>query len=214
MFRRQTWKVLAFCVPIVIFSQNIFGYLNEQEMGYDRIINELSVKKVRHPSPRDPLDDVRIHGGLSLIHSQLNIRNFRGQNWTQFQNGLQVRLGIDLLSENWIAEGTVRSFETEQHHQISVGLKEFDLRLIYHYTTRNFLNLHLGCGLAARYLTLHNSKETIRYSTPASIVLIGLSTPLGSRFTLGADMGYRSSLISETIDRNSFNLEMGLMSHF
>ena len=184
-------------------------------MGYDSIVNQLNRESERSSVSRakataasapDALDSIWFHGGVGISTFMESVTFDDGSSIFIGQKGISVSGGIDLFSSNWIAEGTMRNFGETEDSPIHVALKEFDLKVIYHDTLARHLGFHAGGGLSARYMTIRRPGEaTLDYTTPSSVITGGIDYFLGDRVTVGLEAAARNSMISETIDRASYD---------
>jgi hypothetical protein len=131
------------------------------------------------------------------------------------ERGAQASLGIDLLSPEWVAEGSARSFSDADYVQNGVALKEFDLRVIYRPHLSENVVARMGAGLAARYLTVdRGGLGVFQYTTPASVGSLGVDVYLNQIFSVGAEASMRSALIAESVDQFSYDAAVRLDAHF
>ncbi len=205
--------------------------LAEEEDGnlinFDQILTRLNRTETKQNfiDDSDPFKNVLIHAGVSLISSNISILPENGKEFTSFIRGIEASLGIDLFSKNWSAEGAVRSFAKQENNKALYSLKEFDLRIVYRNHLAGRTKWRAGLGMAARYLNYSAKEqgvalaeasisEEIKYTTPASILFVGVEGYLNSSLSIGADISYRSSLIDETADKNTLEASIRLDTHF
>ena len=181
---------------------------DENYSGYDSIIHELSASThyKNTEAPKDPLDSVRFHLGVGMVSSRVSLDLPKGLAKEKSLHGFEARLGVDLFSPNWVAEGTVRSFDPEPFNGGQLSLKEFDLLLTYHFRPERPVDFTLGGGMAARYLEITGDTKgefARSNSTPMSVLSFGILANITPEFNVGAEVSYRSTLVSDTIDDNS-----------
>lgn len=205
----------------------------EEEIGYEGILHELSQNQTRESySPsKHPFDDVLFHMGVNFTSSHLNLILENGQKLSGFHSGIEATFGIDLFSKNWLAEGSVRTFGDSKMEQHEISLKEFDLKITYRNHLSQVLTFFTTFGLAARYLNyipapLANEEQgplqpsstqsltAKQFTTPSSLLAIGMATNIGQSFSLGLELGYRRSMISETIEKDALDAVLRLDTHF
>ena len=81
-----------------------------EELTYDQILSRLSQKKTYlQQDQSSPLDNVKIHVGMGFINTLSAFEVARSQE-QQLLTGLQLSVGIDLLSRNWYSEAAWRNF--------------------------------------------------------------------------------------------------------
>lgn len=213
-----------FASPLVQASASV----DEEEIGYEDIVKDLSkdVSKeqrraadnssrasTRQAGPQHSLDDVMIHGGVGFTH-MFGTLNQSGNRTHLSQRGIQATLGIDLFSDYWLAEGSARNFSSHDYGNTNVALKEFDLKIVYHNKFAPKLGLKLGGGLAARYMQVSNQLGTFDYTTPASVFTGGIELLAARNLTLAAEASARTALISETLDKNSYDMTVRIDANF
>jgi hypothetical protein len=214
--------LLAALIPALAQSQT-----DEDYVGYDAIIKDLNreiatpsqgtsrLRQRAEPASGDPFDNVWIHGGIGFANTVQTIKPGDGELLYLNHKGIQASLGIDLFSENWMAEGSARSFTENENTATRVFLKEFDLRIYFKEKTSRKFGYRIGTGLTARYMTVQRPLETaMTYTTPASVLTFGMDLFLTDRFSFGADLSARNSIIAETVDRTSYDATFRLDTHF
>ena len=201
-------------------------------VGFDGIIKELSTggkTKYRYDNS-NPFDNILIHAGIGIVNSHISLAPTGIKEVSGFHKGVEATLGIDLFSKYWRAEGAVRSFGDEKIADSAVSLKEFDLKIVYEDYARKGLKYSIGFGLAARYLDItYNGPLTAdelspsaaigalvteKHTTPSSLISVGASTYVSKGLSLGVEFSYRSALITETIDKSSFDALIRIDTHF
>lgn len=209
------FSVLIFCFSNLALSQD------EGLVGYDSIIQELSSNTYRAPSRTSgmSLDQVKLHTGLALATSFITIRPEQGGYVTGFLRGVEFNFGIDLLSDEWLAEVAVRSYQPDDLEiDTQVSMREFDLKVTYEPRLGRALKGRFSGGLAARYLRfISRNQENIlndRYSTPASLISTGLQLSLSRVLSLGSDISYRAALIDDSVDRSSVDATIRMNAEF
>lgn len=217
-FASKQYFGLLFIVTLGLFTTDpARGAMNEESdlLGYDSIVNQLNRESDRSTVSRarlsaasapDALDSIWFHGGvgISTYMETLNLEN--GSSLFIGQKGISVSGGIDLFSPNWIAEGTIRNFGETEDSPTHVGLKEFDLKVFFHDQFSRRIGFHVGGGLSARYMTIRRTGQSIlEYTTPTSIAAVGLDYFFSDRISVGIEGAARNSMITETIDRDSYD---------
>lgn len=166
----------------------------------------------------DPFADIWIHGGVGVANTTQKIEIPALGGGTESvrlqQKGYQATLGIDLFSPSWAAEGVARSFGEEQEGDVRAALKEFELKLFYKSPFTRRAVFRIGGGLAARYLTLHRPDQVLEYTTPSSVITLGLDFYVNRAISIGADLSARNSLINETVDQTSYDGTIRMDTHF
>ncbi len=224
---------LLLCGPLVQAAGLASGSVseaNDDEIAYEEIVKDLSsdVSKeqrraaavenssrasARRSGPQQSLDDVMIHGGVGFTQMFSTV-NYGGDRTHVAQRGIQATLGIDLFSDNWLAEGSARNFSSYDYGSTNVALKEFDLKVVYHSKFAPKLGMKFGGGIAARYLEVANSSGSNTFTTPASVFTGGIELLAARNLTLSGEVSARTALISETVDKNSYDMTVRIDANF
>lgn len=218
---------------LVLFIISISPFIaqaNDSYIGYDDIVKELSKSSIKSTKIKatttDPLELVKIHAGVAFTSAQLTVKEFQDNDISGFHQGVELNFGIDLFSPVWLAEGTVRSFGAKKFDNNKMSLKEFDLKFVRLTPVNHFVNFKFGMGIAARYLTIERAidpeivtlnttaPQKIEYSTPSSLLTLGLETFLTKSLSLGFDIAYRSAMVDETVDKRSIDANLRIDTHF
>ncbi|MBT4762488.1 MAG: hypothetical protein HOO06_12370 [Bdellovibrionaceae bacterium] len=226
------YKFLIISLFLYASSTRLFAAsVDEDLVGFDGIIKELSQGRTTYRSNySDPFDNVLIHAGVGLVNSHITLTPGLSEDISGFHKGVEANIGIDLFSKNWKAEGTVRSYGDQKVDNNPLSLKEFDLKIVYQNNANRNLKYHFAFGLAARYLDVRYTKQTIKenddvtvsnlnqvheeYTTPSSILAAGASTYISKGLSMGVEFSYRNAMIDETIDKSSFDAIFRVDTHF
>lgn len=225
----HTKRLFIFLFSILLISPKALPS-SEEEISYDAIVSELSRSTDVLPTvDSDPFNNVQIHLGVGIANSLFSVQHKNGQTTHASQRGVQIGIGIDLFSPQWVAEGTLTNYGQREYDQSRIALNEFGLRGAYVTPLDQSLSLRLGAGLTARYLNMSyldisthdekNGRSLARreeaYITPTTLVFVGLDTYLSRRLSIGAEVAARSSLTSdETPDHSALDLTLNLSGHF
>lgn len=192
-------------------------------VGYDEIVNQLnkenaSTIKAQKPKTKDEnsFDTVWMHGGIGFANYIESVKFDDGSTALLNQKGVQAALGLDLFSPNWMAEGTARAFAEDGDSKVRSSVKEFELKVLYKdkFAADRF-GYRAGLGLTGRYLTIKRQGFADQdYTTPTSVATVGGDMFINERFSVGADLNARNSLIGETIDHNSIDMTLRVDAHF
>lgn len=187
------------------------------EVTYEDLVQRISQKKnqISRSQTEPQLESLMIHAGFGLT-TAVNSININGKDTLKSQNGFQLSLGIDLFSENFMAEGAIRNFGQSYSGFETRSLREFDLKLLYHDKYANHTGFHLGSGLGTRFLKISDSASNVNISdtTPALIAVGGIDAYVARNTSVGFEMGWRSALVTSTIDKNAMDLTVRLDSSF
>ncbi|HRO68682.1 MAG TPA: hypothetical protein PL182_14005, partial [Pseudobdellovibrionaceae bacterium] len=148
--------------------------------SFDDLVNELSARQRRNEgvAAESPFDKIQIHGGMGLINS-FSTFQIDGKNSARYQNGLQLSMGVDLFSPNWVAEVAWRNFGLTRDGSEEHSLKEFDLKLGYKDRIEGPWSYRLQSGLAQRELKLTDSMKNIRVEAATPAILASAGAILG-----------------------------------
>lgn len=209
-----------------------------EEMGYESMVNELSFAESRRKSTgSDPFDLVKIHMGFGLVTSAFTFKTPNGSSEFSAPRGFQASMGIDLFSPQWLAEGIVRSYSSSSGDKSTISLQEFDLRIAYVHLLQSNLFLRGGLGIAARYMDLRIQESIVsdenqespitvnppkrqyqsieyNYTTPSSVAFVGVDSYLNDLLSVSGELSLRSAMIEETIDKQAVDLTVRLDFHF
>ena len=223
MFRQLTALILFSFVFAPCLARAASTEEETKDLGYDAIVDQLSketaaTSRARQPVQASPnsIDSVMMHGGLGFANFVQGLTFEDGTTTTLNQRGLQAALGIDLFSPNWMSEGTFRTFAEAGDGKVRSSVNEFELKLVFkdHFDLSRF-GYRAGLGLTGRYLTIKRKNlPEESYTTPMSVATLGADLFINDRFSLGADVNARNSLIGETIDHNSYDLTLRADAHF
>lgn len=209
--------LIASFIPLRSWAQ----YEDDSFFNYEAIITDLksSTSTTKLPTPNDPFADIQIHGGVGIVTSLLTVKTPDRVTRSGFQNGFEASLGIDLFSPRWMAEGAIRRYTSSELDRFTtVTLHEFDLRAVYRTSPHRYLRWRFGMGLAGRFLEIKSrigeALATNEYSTPSSIVSIGIESSITREFSVGTELSYRSAIIEETSDRSAIDGSIKLGAHF
>ncbi len=205
-----------FLLSLSLFLETKVQAQEYDEVSYDDLINQISKKRSRVSESTNPsiLDDITLHAGFGLLTSAMEVNEINRH--TQLQlNGFQLSFGIDLFSPNWVAEGAIRNFGTGSAGTQNYSFRELDMKVLYRAPLQSSdLGLRLGAGLATQYLSMTDVGTYIDESAPASILFGGIEGKVNRNFAIGAEIGYRSSLLNSAANRDSLDLTLRLDSFF
>ena len=218
-------KLALAVVLLALPSTRAMANSSEDELDYDSIVSELSSQRRTQSAARSKavlparrmtsLDDVLFHAGVGVSNMFGELTFPDGGRTYLNQRGFQATLGIDLLSAEWIAEGSVRSFSDGEYARNGVSVREFDLKVVYRPRLTDSISVRLAGGLAARYMTVDRGVRGItEYTTPASVGALGIDYAFTSGFTIGADASARSSLVNEGVDQLTYDATLRVDAHF
>jgi hypothetical protein len=212
-------RKILFATIVMTFVQ---VHASEDLSSYEQIVRELtspSTTSTRYNTKNSGLETIRIHASVGATATRVNLKLPAGLPAGASLGGAEVVLGIDLFSPRWIAEGAVRSFSQESFADSDISLKEFDLRIMHQVPIWEKFDLRWGGGMSARYLKFSNSfanasEVGLEYTTPASVFILGAQTKFNHAVGITAELAYRSRLISDTVDRNSFDGSVRISGSF
>lgn len=214
MMKKSSQFLLSALLLASTFVQAATEY---EEVSYEDLVNRLNQRKTSViQNANDPLDQIKLHAGFGLISSANNIKADNSRNDIRYQNGFQLSLGIDLFSPDWVAETALRNFGQVQSGTESRSLREFDLKFMNRGAFSSGSYYRLGTGIGNRYLRLEDAARGISISenTPTALFFGGIDAFVQKNLSLGVEAGLRTSMTTETVDKNSFDLTLRLDTYF
>jgi len=213
---KQTFFIsLLTLLTILPLSTKVWAQEYE-EVSYDELIQRLSKKKSRVIHDQvgaSVLDDIMIHIGAGLTTSSIQYSS-GSLSSTRQVNGFQLSFGIDLFSQNWASEMLVRNLSGNDSSEIK-SYREFDLRVLYREkSTTTTPGYRLGAGLGNRYLRVEEPSFRFEEYSPLFVFFGGLELTLNKNFSLGAELGYRTSIITDIHDKESFDFLLRMDTYF
>jgi hypothetical protein len=183
-----------------------------QEVTYEDLVQELSARqRPITKSVESPFDSVKLHAGLGLVNSFSTFR-IREKNSSRYQNGMQLSVGVDLFSPNWMAEAAWRNFGLTRQGSEEHYLREMDLKLAFHDAIDSHWNFRVQGGLAHRSLRLTDPQNeySIDENTPGVLASGGLILQMSPMTSLNFDLGGRVPVISNSVDKGSIDFALEL----
>lgn len=156
----------------------------------------------------------KVHMGLGLSQTFYDADAVALNSRMQNQGGLMINIGVDLLSQKWGLEGSYSNFGTANTDNSQVRLKEFALKGLYKTTLTETWRMRLGLGMSSRFLDISNAVTQESYKTPSALFLFGIDSYISQMISVGADLGLKTALINDTIDKNSLDLSFRIDTHF
>jgi hypothetical protein len=202
----QSFRILL-SLSLILTLPKAWAAADDDYVFYENIVEELrssAQKEVK--TITDPFEELKIHAEVGLVSNYISINSPTSNRMTGLLSGFEVQFGIDLFSPYWQAETSLKNFSTTQINRLtSASLKEFDLKIVHIEPLQKRIYLKMGAGLAARYLKTTNAQNlTSETSTPSSLIDLALFNQLSRNVSIGAEIGHRSSLISDTSDKVSW----------
>ncbi len=204
-------------VLLLMFGGTSFAASTYEEVGYESLLQELSQKRQRQTTNNeDPFESLLLHANVGLITSMTSL-HLQGADTQRFQNGMQIGLGIDLFSPYWSAEVQFRNYGLQSNGTETRGLREFDLNLNYMTSSRSApTSFRITAGLGTRYYKLVDPFHNYNFeqTTPSFLGGLGLDLHLNKLVTAGFQIGARTSMVSNTIDKNSLDASFRIDTSF
>ncbi len=209
-------------VSLLAFSTNVLAYDDDSYKEYDSIVNELKAS-ADEPMPLATTDTdwdaVAMHGALGISTSLVSITAPDGTTGSGLMKGVQFGGGVNLFSRKIRAEAAFTNFAQENlDRDIKADLKEFEVRAIFLPVVSDTTTIRIGAGVAARYMDVRSYSQhqwtTYTASTPSSLFLLGMEKKVSKSMTLGPDLSYRSTLVTNTYDKSSWDASFRLNATF
>ncbi len=187
--------------------------------GYDEIVEKLSKYNTKdltsNAAYRTEMRTFsRAHLGLGLTQTFYDADAPGVSSSMQNQGGLLINLGVDVFSTSWGLEGSYSNFGTLQTSNTSMRLREFNLKALYKPTINKVWNMRMGLGFSSRFLDIANTLQNREYRTPSGVFTFGIDSYLNSFISVGADINFKTAMITDTIDKNSVDLAFRVDTHF
>lgn len=212
---------VALCFSLQAFSEE---ENTESFTHWDNIVHDLR-SSIQEPLPElvqetsSGLDGIEISAGAGLAFTFLALEGDPNLQSSGLLKGVSAQFGINLFHPSLFAEGAFRSYSTDSlSESVSVGLKEFELRIMHSHLFQKETLFRWGGGLSARYLDVSyrggSRKEKIEYTTPSAVFSMGVARNFGKAVQIGPDVSYRSALVGDSIDRSSVDLNIRVNARF
>lgn len=202
--------MIGFFSPTLVQAQ--FADETVEELTYEDLVEQLSTQKRRVQMPsQDPFESVKIHAGMAMVNSFSTFR-INDKNTARYQNGLQIALGVDLLTESWFAEAAFRNFGLNREGSEEHRLRELDLKFGHRAMIEGPWFYRFQAGLAHRQLRIEDALRgtQVEATTPALLGSAGIGVQMGPLLSLGLDLGARVPVIDRTADKGSFDFALEL----
>lgn len=212
-------KIQTLILAVFVLSSTLVqATIGEEEVSYDQLVKELNERvqsQTRSSKNLSSFDQLSIHGGFGYT-SSLNMVSVGDSKRTIFEEGIQLSMGVDIFSRNWLAEGVLRNFGRSRREDYELTLREFDLRVVYRNMAQSNAGYRIINGLAARYMKYTDSSQgiNINQSTPSYILGMGIDIFLDKNLSLGVEFSGRTALIGESADKNSLDLSLKMDTYF
>lgn len=183
-----------------------------EEISYEDLVERLSAKKEAYQAPTDdPFLSVQVHAGIGFVNSFSYFR-IQGKDYSRYQNGIQLAVGMDLFSPLWFAESSFRNYGLTENGSEQWTLREFDIRIGYKEQISGPWGYRMFTGVANRFFDMKDPVRGISESaqTPSLLVGLGIQAQIHPRLQFGFDINGKNSLIGNTEDRGSFDMVMKL----
>lgn len=176
----------------------------DEDEGFDSLVKELkSSLKEDVPLKRVESESSQMEFGGGVVGSYVAV-NENSSSAGVMLTGFDLHLGIDLLTDRWLAETSFRSFSTSRVGQDAVSMQDYDIKVIRKSNLQRNLWLRLGGGVAAQFLkTSGPATGDQSQQAPSVVALIGVEKVLSKKFSVGTDASYRLPVIADTSERGS-----------
>lgn len=206
-------KHIAFIITFFIALPLFANYEN-----YDEIVDKLSDYQQQNLTNQAYRSEIRT---LSRAHIGLGVAqtffdpNAAGLNSNiQNQGGIAVNIGVDVLSTRWGVEGSYSNYGSHNTSNSNIKLREFTIKGLYKPSINKTWTMRLGLGVSSRFLDIVNPAINANYKTPSGLFMIGLDSYINQFISVGADLNFKTAMISDTIDKNSVDLAFRIDTHF
>ena len=212
--------ILISVILTVVGSTKVRANESYEEETYEDLVKRLNQKRnqvsqrVQNQYEGNPLDVLTLHGGLGIVASSFYWHQ-GSRNKSFNMNGFQLSGGIDLFSENLVAEAALRNFGTVTTGDETDSFREFDIKAMYRQPGHGQeMGYRFGMGLGTRYLSVSLPSYSLNEVNPAFLLFGGIETPLSRMAALGIEFGYRSVISASAADQSSVDLMVRLDGFF
>jgi hypothetical protein len=194
---------------------------NYEEVSYNELVDELNSRvKARNKveekeTPSDPFERLTIHTSFGLINS-IHYLSLPDRNISRFEDGIGLGFGIDLFNPEWIAEANLKNYGRSTRNEQTLSMRELELRLSYLESKSAQNNIKIIQGLGARYLKFSAPylASNIKESTPVYLIGVSVNSRFTQKFSLGIEITGSFALVTETVEKNSINLNIKFDNYF
>ena len=207
---------LLLIITTLAFSFNSYADFE----SYDQIVDKLSKytkdkREIKAQSSGNVRSYSMAHIGLGASQTFYDpSRSPLSSTSFQNQGGLIIKLGFDLFSPQWGLEGSFANYGRLNNQETDIRLREFSLKGLYKPEVANNWNMRLGIGMSSRFLDLQTPLGSASYKTPSGLFTVGIDSYINSFISVGADLNFKTAMISDSIDQNSVDLAFRIDTHF
>ena len=213
LFKAALIGFTVFSTQTLVWAAPSYDNGGYEEVSYDELLNEISAKKKRLAAgdTREANEPPRLHAGLGYVNSFTNLSANR-KNYNRHASGIQVSLGADLSSPNWIAEGIFRNFGTSSSGSEDFSIRDIEGRVAYTDKLEGVWHYNLGAGLSNRFLKFSDSTSGVNVdeTTPSFVISTGFSAKVHKRLSLGAELSARTPMSNNSADKSSVDVAFRL----
>lgn len=187
------------------------------EVTYDELIEKIRSKQRNYTQKRAATawDQVAIYPSFAFIQTMTQVRTDSKEDY--FQKGLQIAIGMELFTPYWFSEAAYRNFGVTKSKAHELSLKELDFKVGHKNLLSDYMEFRASLGVSTRQFRLTNEETGLHSEekNPALISAVGLFTNTqNSPVMLGAELNYRSLLVSSQTDKGSLGLNFVFMGYF
>lgn len=201
-----------FLALIILISTNSHAAIND-DFGF-------SYGKVTKDEP-SLFEENRLHVGAALVHSFQDYQIAPGTRERGGLRGFELSLGLDLFSQNWIAQAIVSNFPDTAISDTNLATNGFELRLIYERPILYGVTLHGGFGLGNRFYNIKTrqrpnsniSNKTQTFQSGATTFAFGADYWPAGEVSAGVEISTRLPMASGD-DPSSVDFGIKLSGHF
>jgi hypothetical protein len=211
-------KLFTFLVCTLLLTQTTFAYVDEDfdnYESYDSIVGDLSNRtSFKRNDKLIDLDSMKLHVGFGFNNTLINLRQTGDGPDKITLQGLQLSLGIDLFSPNFVTEVGLVNYNSNTKNEYKYGLREFDLKTYYRHHLNRIIALRGGIGLGIRYLDINSPSESTDHTIPVSQILAGGEAKLGKTLSFVTELSYKNAMTGGTPEKSAIDLTFRVDGHF
>lgn len=187
------------------------------EVTYDELVEKIRSKQRNYTQKRavTAWDQVAIYPSFAFIQTMTQVSADSKEDY--FQKGLQIGIGMELFTPYWFSEAAYRNFGITKSKSYELSLKELDFKVGHKNLLSENIEFRISLGVSTRQFRLTNEETGFHNEekNPALISSVGLFTNSpNSPVMLGAELNYRSLLVSSQTDKGSLGLNFIFMGYF
>lgn len=201
-------SLFTICSSTMVWAASGADY---EEVSYDDLVNELSLKKQSFEDTRKSAEGPQSHIGIGYSNTFTNIST-GGENFNRHTSGVQISAGRDLSSRHLYGEAIFRNYGSTDSGSEEFSLRELEARLGYTNNIEGVWNYSLSTGLSARMMKYSDPTRNLSTedTTPSIVVGSGIFAQIHRNVSVGVEASARTALVNKPSDKDSFDFAFRL----